>query len=393
MRKMFLSCLMVSIMAVPALAGLNYPDIDVKGDLSFKSITADDYDSNSKTADKVDLVQLTADLSLSAELTDNVGLKALLRNATTQGVGSNGNLDSMLSKTDVLQVTLNVNDIAGKVDAVIGRQNIGAKKNALVYQCENGDAITLSTKCGPVDVTYVSVNGPANRDTLNAIMLGGKIGPVDAGLARYTGQSGSASANAVLDITVSGKIPVAGGIDASLEYAQQSGNKITVEKDATAMLIKLGCSGCDMAVGKVSCGLTYLNASGDEAGGDDESYSGVAPSLKLTEIVGDKDAGQKNDDLAYNTSIANRNAIVLNIGLAPAAVDGLNLGLAYGTYKTNEKVNNETDYATEINLTANYKASDAVSLSLLLAQMDPGKAMATTTDKAVKIQAGMKIGF
>ncbi|MDI6781898.1 MAG: hypothetical protein QME49_07350 [bacterium] len=396
MRKIFLSCLMVGIMAMPALAGLNYPDIDVKGDLSLKSITADDYDNNSKISDKEDYVQMTAKLLLSADLTENVGLKATLRNVSKQGAGNNGNLDAVLSQTEVYQVNLDVKDIAGKVDAVIGRQNIGEKKNALVYQSSTADAIKLSTKCGPVDVTYVSANGPAKCDTLNAIMLGGKIGPVNAGLARYTAQSSSASADEVLDLIVSGKIPVGCGIDASLEYAKQSGGKVgTVEKDATAMLIKLGCGGCDLGVGKVTCGLTYLNTSGDESGSAnrDEAYSGINPSLKLTEIVSDKAAGQKNDDLGYNTSIANRNAIVLNIGLAPAAVDGLNLGLAYGKYETNEKVNNETEYATEINLTANYKASDAVSLSLLLAQMDPGKVIISGTDKAIKIQAGMKIGF
>ena len=54
---------------------------------------------------------------------------------------------------------------------------------------------------------------------------------------------------------------------------------------------------------------------------------------------------------------------------------------------------NEKNYATEINLTAGYKASDAVSLSLLIAQMDPGKVLAPLTDKATKIQAGMKIAF
>ncbi|MBI4777677.1 hypothetical protein HY792_01950 [Candidatus Desantisbacteria bacterium] len=225
-------------------------------------------------------------------------------------------------------------------------------------------------------------------------MLGTKIGPVDAALARYTELVSGASANAVLDLAVSGKIPVGCGINASLEYAVQSGRKVlTVEKDATAVLLKLGCDGCDMGVGKVSCGLTYLNASGDDAATADknEDYSGVNPSLKLTEIVSDRASGKKTDDDAYNTAIANRNAIVLNLGLAPAAVAGLNLGLAYGTYKANEGT--EKNLATELNLTAGYKVSDAVSLSLLLAQMDPDKGLTSYTDKATKIQAGMKIVF
>ncbi len=399
MRKILLSCLLVGIMAMPALAGLNYPDIDVKGDLSFKSITADKYYSSTGTVlGKVDYVQLVADMSLSAELADNVGLKAVLRNASTQSGGNNADLNAVLSQTTVHNVYLDVKDIAG-VDAVIGRQNIGAKKNALVFQSSKADAIKLSKKCGPVDITYISANGPEKSDTLNAIMLGGKIGPVDAGLTRYTQEFPTTySANEVLDITVSGKIPVGCGIDASVEYAMQSGKKPTGgdEKDATAMLVKLGCGGCDMAVGKVTCGLTYLNTSGDKVGSDSKNYTGVNPSLKLTEIMSDISAGQKNDNLAYNNSadtIANLNVIFVNVGLAPAAVDGLTLGVAYGTYKRNEKVNNETELATEINLTANYKASDAVSLSLLLAQMDPGKAMTSGTDKATKIQAGMKIGF
>ncbi|MBI4753001.1 hypothetical protein HY793_01330, partial [Candidatus Desantisbacteria bacterium] len=333
MRKLLLSGLMVSVMAMPALAGLNFPDIDVKGDLSFKSITDTDYDSNKNADDKTDNVQLTANLKLSGELTDNVGLNAVLRNESTQGAAiSNDNLNTVLSQTKVHQVYLNVKDIAG-VDAVIGRQNIGEKKNALVYQASKADAIKLSKKCGPVDVTYVSANGPVNHDDISAIMVGGKIGPVNAALANYTKLDSTHvdSANNVLDIAVSGKIPVACGIDASLEYAMQSGGKAGSgeEKDATAMLVKLGCGGCDMAVGKVSCGLTILNTSGNATSADNKVYTGINPSLKLTEIASDIAAGSKNDDMAYNTAIGNLNAIVLNLGLAPAAVSGLNLGFAY----------------------------------------------------------------
>lgn len=397
MQKLFLSCLMVSIMAMPALAGLNCPSFDVKGNLSLKSITGQDYTQAGVLADKTDNVQLFADLKLSAELAENVGLTTVLRNISTQGAGNNADLDKVLGSTTVFQVYLDVKDIAG-VNAVIGRQGIGEKKNSLVFQSSRADAIKLSKKCGPVDVTYVSANGPDVHDDISAIIAGGKIGPANVSVARYTKlyKTGT-SADEVLDLTVSGKIPVACGVNASLEYAMQSGGKVgTVERDATALLVKLGCNGCDTAVGKVSCGLTYLNTSGDKASADkNEGYAGISPSLKLTEIVSDIAAGSKNDDGGYNTiAIANRNAIVFNIGLAPTAVDGLKLGLAIGTYKTNEKVNNETAYATEINLTANYKASDAVSLSLLLAQMDPGKALSTTnTDKATKIQAGMKIAF
>jgi len=395
MRKLLLSGLMVSVMAMPALAGLNYPNVSVKGDLSLKSIT----DTNVLKA-KQDYVQLVSKLLLSGELTDNVGLNATLRNVSTQGNSDNADLNAVLSLTEVYQVNLTVKDIAG-VDAVIGRQNIGEKKNALVFQSSTADAIKLSRKCGPVDVTVVSANGPAERDDISAILLGGKIGEVNAALARYEqgpGTDSTKSTNAVLDFAVSGKIPVACGINASLEYAMQSADKTSavVKKDATAMLVKLGCSGCDMGVGKVSCGLTYLNTSGDENSTDDKDgdYTGINPSLKLTEIASDIAAGSKNDDLAYKTAIANRNAIVLNLGLAPAAVEGLNLGFAYGTYKLNEKDSaGETKYATEINLTAGYKASDAVSLSLLLAQLDPGKALSSNTDKATKIQAGMKIAF
>ncbi|MFH1961659.1 MAG: hypothetical protein ABIJ30_02100 [bacterium] len=395
MQKLFLSCLMVSIMAMPALAELNYPNIDVKGNLRFKSITANDYDCNKNVQDKEDNVQLTAYLKLSAELADKVGLKAVLKNVSAQGVtNSNDTLNTVLSQTTVYHIYFNVKDIAG-VDAVIGRQNIGEKKNALVYQASSADAIKLSTKVGPVDVTLVSANGPADRDTLNAYMLGGKIGEVNVAVANYVRQTSVASADAVLDVTVSGKIPVGCGINASLECAMQSGGKVgTVENDATAMLVKLGYDGFDMAVGKASCGLTILNTTGDKSSADkNENYTGIKPSLKLTEIVSDIAADSKNDDRSYSTAIGNRNAIVINLGLAPAAVTGLNLGLAYGTYKTNEKVNNETKYATEVNLTAGYKVSDAVSLSLLLAQMDPGKALTSGTDKATKIQAGMKIAF
>ncbi|MEK7813434.1 MAG: hypothetical protein AAB296_06700, partial [Candidatus Desantisbacteria bacterium] len=173
MRKMFLSCLMVSIMAMPALAGLNFPNIDVKGDLSFKSITADKYlaDENVDVVEgtetitrtipdsKMDNVHLTADLKLSAELADNVELKAVLRNESIQNNGDNDDLFIMQLQTKVYQAYLNVKDIAG-VDAVVGRQNIGEKKNALVLQLSSVDAVTLSKKCGPVDVAYVSANGP-----------------------------------------------------------------------------------------------------------------------------------------------------------------------------------------------------------------------------------------
>lgn len=134
MQKLFLSCLMVSIMAMPALAELNYPNIDVKGNLRFKSITANDYDCNKNVQDKEDNVQLTAYLKLSAELADKVGLKAVLKNVSAQGVtNSNDTLNTVLSQTTVYHIYFNVKDIAG-VDAVIGRQNIGEKKNALVYQ-------------------------------------------------------------------------------------------------------------------------------------------------------------------------------------------------------------------------------------------------------------------
>ncbi|MBI4777676.1 hypothetical protein HY792_01945 [Candidatus Desantisbacteria bacterium] len=85
MRKILLSCLMVSIMAMPALAGLNFPDIDVKGKLSLKSITADDYEFNSTTADKVDYVELYTDLTLSAKLTDDVSVTTVLRNISKEG--------------------------------------------------------------------------------------------------------------------------------------------------------------------------------------------------------------------------------------------------------------------------------------------------------------------
>ncbi|MBU0700218.1 hypothetical protein KKE26_02820 [bacterium] len=396
MQKLFLSCLMVSIMAMPALAELNYPNIDVKGNLRFKSITANDYDCNKNVQDKEDNVQLTAYLKLSAELADKVGLKAVLKNVSAQGVtNSNDTLNTVLSQTTVYHIYFNVKDIAG-VDAVIGRQNIGEKKNALVYQASSADAIKLSTKVGPVDVTLVSANGPADRDTLNAYMLGGKIGEVNVAVANYVRQTSAASADAVLDVTVSGKIPVGCGINASLECAMQSGGKqngSTVENNATAILAKLGYDGFDMAVGKASCGLTILNTTGDKSSADkNENYTGIKPSLKLTEIVSDIAADSKNDDRSYSTTaIGNRNAIVLNLGLAPAAVAGLNLGLAYGKYKLNEGT--EKNYATEINLTAGYKASDAVSLSLLIAQMDPGKVLAPLTDKATKIQAGMKIAF
>lgn len=377
-----------------AFAALNYPDINISGDVSVKAIDVtnlDDFKDDAGT--NINTIQSDLKLSLASNLADNVALSALLQKEIRNYGGPEDSVTGLQNDTSVKRANLKLSKIADNVDLTVGRQEVGQRFNSLVAYYYGADGIVANTAVGPVNLMVATAKTDiGEKDNLNILKASGKVMGIAVSGALYNLRPDVAiNKTKVIDVTASGKIPVVCEPTYSVEYAKQDGKSGANKIDANAMLVKLNCGGFDTPVGAIKCGLTYLNTSGDKADTTKiEGFTGIRPSIKVTELASDMATNNNNDDdPSYTPVIGNLNAIILSVSVA--ATDALNLGLAYGQYKMNEATDKKI--GSEINLTADYKQSDNISLALLVGQLTPGKGLSPNSDKATKIQAGMKVSF
>ncbi|MFH1563936.1 MAG: hypothetical protein ABIF11_11070 [Nitrospirota bacterium] len=394
--KKTLSCLISGMMILvtsAVFAGINYPDINVTGQVSLRATDVanlDDFKDNA--GDNINAIESRLRLFLSSDLADNVKLSAMLqKNKKTYGEDAD-TLLSVQNEVAIKHANIAINGIADKVDLVVGQMEYGKKFNSLVYYALSIDGILAKMACGQVDVTLVDAKiSTGNKDNLQILGLSGKIGEVALTGTLYNQDPEKGNNNRVTALSAVGNVPGVKGLSYSVEYAMQEDHVKNYKTDAEAMLIKVGY-GMETDMGKLNFGLVSMDASGDKVSttDKDEKYTGVVPSLKLTPIASDKMANNAyNDDFAYDTNLSNKKGMVLNASLAMN--ENLTMGIAYGKYKLNEGT--EKNLGSEIALSANYKQADNIGLDLVIAQFDPKKGMSVNTDKATKIQAGMKIEF
>jgi len=385
---------MTILVTSSVFAGLNYPDIDVNGQVSIRATDVenmDDFKDNAGT--NINAIESRLRLYLSSDLAKNVKLSTMLEKGRRTYGDKADTLQGVQDNLAIKHANLAINGIADKVDLVVGRMEYGKKFNSLVCYTLDIDGISAKMACGPVDVTLVDAKTSiGDKDNLQILGLSGKIGGVALTGTLYNQDPEKGNNNRVTALSAAGSIPAVEGLTYSVEYAMQKNHNKNVEKDAEALLIKVGYE-METDMGKLNFGLVSLDASGDKnsTAKKDEDYTGagVGPSLKLTPIYSDLAANEYNDDFAYNTNLSNTKAVVLNVSLAMN--ENLSMGIAYGKYKKNEGT--EKNLGSEIALSANYKQADNISLDFVLAQLDPDKGLTANTDKARKIQAGMKVNF
>lgn len=388
----YLLASLVVLLVSSSWAGVNYPDIDVTGEISIKAINANNYDGDKKESDKKNYVQQRTRLYLKGELTDGVTANAMaqkMSDGSKMGSADQKKMKDYSTELELKRAYLTVSDVADLVTLTIGKQQIGTKFNSLVYYNSSADAIKGNMTCGPIDLTMVyGKTADAVKNNLYALLGSGKVGEVSVNGGIYRD---ALNKNGVLTMGISGDIPMIEGLNVGIEYAKQDGENGTLNRKGTALKADVNYA-CEIGGGKCILGLTLLNTSGDDnnADKDDKDYLGISPSLKMTEIVSDLTAETTNDDGTYKTEISDLNVLILKAGLA--MTEKLDLGLAYGTYKANKGTDKKI--GTEINLTAGYKQSENIAINLLAAQLSPKKGAGLLgTDKATKLQAGMKISF
>lgn len=388
----YLLASLVVLLVSSSWAGVNYPDIDVTGEISIKAINANNYDGLKTASDKQNYVQQRTRLYLKGELTEGVTANAMaekMNSGSKMGSAAAKQVKDYSTELELKHAYLTVADVVDLVDLTIGRQKIGTKFKSVVYYNNSVDAIKGNMTCGPVDLTMVyGKTDDKVKNNLYAVLGSGKVGEVSVNGGIYRD---AVNQNGVLTIGASGDVPIVEGLNVGIEYAKQDGKNGTLNRKGTALKADVNYA-CEIGGGKCTLGLTLLNTSGDDkpADKDDKKYSGISPSLKLTEIYSDIKAGTTNDDGAYKADIGNLNALILKAGLA--MTEKLDLGLAYGTYKANKGTDKKL--GTEINLTVGYKQSENIAINLLAAQFSSKKGMGLSgTDKATKLQAGMKISF
>jgi len=428
MRKVYLLGVIMAMLTTPVLAGLNYPDIDVSGEIKVTGTTTNnaadfkDYDKDKMVGEdsgNKDKVETRVRVNMKAGLSEGVAAYADFEypSYTIWGdEGKNGEtINSIEDNTYLRHAYLTIADVFGlPVDLSIGRQGIGKNNHELVMYFDSINAkiakLTLEGVGGLGDLSVTGIcarrdeetNADANIQGLTATLGGLPAGAEVTGYylreSEWNANDDLVDKNNVIGVKVDGSMEIASAINYFFEYAMQTGGMDlsgAVERDASALHLGGGYKTDDAAgLGALSVEASYLNASGDD-GKDakkDKEYDGIAPNLDYCVAM--------IDTLGQNGLLTNMNgltAINFNASVAPQMLNNLEFGVSYTKFASAEKVNiagkDEDDMGNEIDLTCKYAYNDATSISLTYGMFSPGDVQAKDGDAATMLKGVLLTEF
>lgn len=179
------------------------------------------------------------------------------------------------------------------------------------------------------------------------------------------------------------------GVDYRLTYAANGGKLKTspsteTKLKGTMMDLEVGYSMPTMMNSRFSLG--YHNQSGDDSGSDYKAYIPVAYDKHynsgLMDIV-TWNGTTVNGAAITGTAAAGLSDINVEYSMSPS--DSYTAGLAYHIFTTAEKISNETDLGSELDVTASKMYEGGMKMTARISMFSPGKilkAQATSLDKS-----------
>lgn len=425
----------VVALVVPAMAA----DIKGFGSVEVKGL------SNDNIADQRDTVKAANDdkeaewqtrltLGIDVDIEENISARVVVTDATAGNTefGQDGligeSVDVHTTEINVTQSYIKVVGIQDVADLTVGRQNIGEPHDLVIYYGprDNATLLVQSLDAVKVDVNIV--------DMVDLTVLSGKA--VEAAAATSAGDtnvfglvasteelipegvlkgyyyrwvdtnlvgSDDDDSRGVYGVAVKGGIPMVEGLAYKAELAFNTGDNAGVDYDGDAIILGVSYA-LPMDFGDFGFSLDYAAGSGnDGTTPENEAWASINSDIVYGAVLNNATLAANGGSGGYGRTIADMKVIALGVKFTPEAVEKLTVGLNYllsikhdedraGFGATAPAA--ENDIGSEIDLTATYAYSDALSLKALYGVFSPGDLYtAPNDDKATAMRLEVALSF
>ena len=191
-----------------------------------------------------------------------------------------------------------------------------------------------------------------------------------------------------------GCVPGTKNAKGKIEYAMNGGSNNSTDQayEGSAMILAGGYEGFPAGSGRLDGWIEYASGTGDETSTANtfEAFTPVASDLRYGEIWA---------NTLGNTGLTNLSVIKAAVKLREFLSDKLLVKLAYYKFSADEVAAGVSDdWGNEIDLRLKWMQNEDVTLSLILAQLDPGSLLqaalgAAKKDAITKMTASVDISF